>query len=1220
MTIKDLLKRNLSRKIEEVIQLNQAEEETVHEEITEYVATGSIRRQYRDLLEAINHSRTEPTSGVGVWISGFFGSGKSSFAKNLGYVLANRSVKGERASELFKERLEDPDVSDLIDVINTSMPAEVVMFDVQKDKSQAGHGALSISPFVYRVLLRELDYAEDFDVAEIEITLEQEGRLDDFIRLFDDRYAEGKPNLGWMRTGRKGALKWERIGMTLHTLDPETYPRPESFTESLVQNRVDVTPNLVVQRSFDLMERRRPGKALIFLIDEVGQYVAYSQERLEDLRALVELFGAEGSKRLRANRVPAQAWFIVTAQERLEDVVSAIGDDKKILIAKVQDRFPHRVDLSQADVREVASRRVLSKTPEGQERLRGIFTQNEGKINDACRLDSRSRGTEMRSKEFADFYPYLPHYVDLSIDIMAGIRLQPGAMKHMGGSNRTIISQVYEMLVNPRTDFASKPVGSLVSLDTIYDLIEGQVGTSTRNDIAEITTSFSSAPEDNVWPSRVAKVIALLEFVRDLPRTRENIAALLVDGVEEAAPVTEVGDALERLVAAQFIRDTGEGYKLQTAHEKSWEAEKQRYRDLRPRDRDEISREIVSEVFDQTNLKRYVYKGGLKTFAISVGLDGSVIQGGGQIPLSISLAENGDERAGKLGEAVKLSRERREEVFWVFALDPEIDRLAADYHASGRMVSRYQQVQSMSNISNEDAASLSGERNDHRRLQNRLREKFSQALAAGTGVFRGVPRDASDLGGTYSEGLRALLDRAVPDLYPKLDLGSPKLSGKEPEEVLRATNLQGLPPVFYDGDEGLGLVVSQDGKYVPNASAEVSKEVMDHLKGEHAYGNKVTGKLLEAHFGGMPYGWDKDVLRLVLAVLLRSGSMEVTHQGRRYRNHQDPQSRTPFAAIPAFRAASFAPRDVIDLGTLIAAVRQYENLTGGDVDVEEGAISTAFKKVATDEMSTLVPAISEARANDLPVVGTLYEYRDILQNVLDSASDDVVRILAGEGKSFGDSRETARLIREALSPDNLRLIRSSRAALSGMWPVLSGRPEGEGSKEPADELAALISSGEYYANLHRMETLSGKVSAAYRALYAATHGKRREAYEAALASLEKSGEWLDLASETRSQIAAPLARRSCGEADLPEGAATCRKCGATVGQMESDLAAAGGLTVRAHESILVAIAPEIPVEKVRVAAFFDGALESPETVDAAVERFREHLLKLVAEGARIVLE
>src|SRR5712692_12051654 len=114
MQIKDLLKRDLRERIEEVIKLSQDDEETVYTEITEYVATDRIREHYRTLLRAIAEAPAEPHEGIGVWISGFFGSGKSSFAKNLGYVLANRVVQGESASSLFLRQVESKRISEYV--------------------------------------------------------------------------------------------------------------------------------------------------------------------------------------------------------------------------------------------------------------------------------------------------------------------------------------------------------------------------------------------------------------------------------------------------------------------------------------------------------------------------------------------------------------------------------------------------------------------------------------------------------------------------------------------------------------------------------------------------------------------------------------------------------------------------------------------------------------------------------------------------------------------------------------------------------------------------------------------------------------------------------------------------------------------------------------------------------------------------------------------------
>src|SRR5881296_1549488 len=134
-TIRDLLARDLGQKIEEIIKVDQTDEQSVYAEITEYVATDRIKDQYRDLLRAIAEAPADPSEGIGVWISGFFGSGKSSFAKNVGYALANPRLLGEPASQLFEAQVADRRISELVDFINVRIPTEVIMFDVSVDRA-----------------------------------------------------------------------------------------------------------------------------------------------------------------------------------------------------------------------------------------------------------------------------------------------------------------------------------------------------------------------------------------------------------------------------------------------------------------------------------------------------------------------------------------------------------------------------------------------------------------------------------------------------------------------------------------------------------------------------------------------------------------------------------------------------------------------------------------------------------------------------------------------------------------------------------------------------------------------------------------------------------------------------------------------------------------------------------------------------------------------------
>src|SRR5438093_549602 len=282
--IGDLITRDLSRKIEEIIKVDQVDEQSVYTEITEYVVTSRLREHYRTLLKAIAEYSSDPHEGTGVWVSGFFGSGKSSFAKNLGYVIGDRTVLGRRAADLFKAQLDDSQCAAFIDLVNRTMPTELVMFDVQTDRASGGSGSVSISHYLYRALLRALDYAEDFDIAELEQSLEADGRLDDFVRRFESRY-------GPWRTRRKMAQKMNEASAVLHEMDRATYAQPDSWARGQAGKRVEITPAGLVEKTFELAARRRPGKAITFVVDEVGAYVARSAEKIEDLRAVVEQFG-----------------------------------------------------------------------------------------------------------------------------------------------------------------------------------------------------------------------------------------------------------------------------------------------------------------------------------------------------------------------------------------------------------------------------------------------------------------------------------------------------------------------------------------------------------------------------------------------------------------------------------------------------------------------------------------------------------------------------------------------------------------------------------------------------------------------------------------------------------------------------------------------------------------------------------------------------------------
>ncbi len=141
-----------------------------------------------------------------------------------------------------------------------------------------------------------------------------------------------------------------------------------------------------------------------------------------------------------------------------------------------------------------------------------------------------------------------------------------------------------------------------------------------------------------------------MEFVRDLPRTENNIAALLVDRSGNGTPLPEVQKSLSELLKAQFIKNTEDGYKLQTAQEKNWETEKRSYLEPKPAERNKIKREVITEVFSDPKLKSYRFKD-LKTFKVGLSVDGVKAGADEQICISMMLAEDSEEFSSKLNEA-----------------------------------------------------------------------------------------------------------------------------------------------------------------------------------------------------------------------------------------------------------------------------------------------------------------------------------------------------------------------------------------------------------------------------------------------------------------------------------------------------------------------------------------------------------------------------------------
>jgi hypothetical protein len=363
------------------------------------------------------------------------------------------------------------------------------------------------------------------------------------------------------------------------------------------------------------------------------------------------------------------------------------------------------------------------------------------------------------------------------------------------------------------------------------------------------------------------------------------------------------------------------------------------------------------------------------------------------------------------------------------------------------------------------------------------------------------------------------------------------------------------------------------------------------------------------------------MLRLVLAVLFRAGAIKVSVGGQEFDTYADPRSREPFTNNTKFKSAVFTPVKPIDIQVLTQAIKNYEHLTGSTVsDVEKNAVATAARAYAAEELKSLFPVGERVRARRLPVLETIEEYRAILDSMASGSAEECISVLAGGVATLEQGRGRARRIADCLSDQGLLVLEKAALAADEMTPVLSARGDAE-AEAKGGRLRELLDSKEFYEGMPEIDSITRAVAARYQELYAARHSSRAEQYESAISRIRNRDEWNRVPDSMREAVLQPLASRACSELDQHDGGLSCRVCHSGIAEMEADIEALGARFARVVSDVQRLTTPrDVRIERVRIAEFLQGSLESADQVRAAVTRLQEHLLKLLDEGVKIIVE
>lgn len=345
MQIKNMFEKKIDRDIKGVIKVGQSDEENVYQELDEYVVTKELLKHFRDFFNNYEKGVDGYTDKMGVWISGFFGSGKSHFLKILSYLLKNSTVEGKRAIEYFTDgkKIEDPMLIAEMTKAGT-IESDVMLFNIDsKGSAKVGSGKEAIVEVFMKVFNEMQGYCGSIPyLAEFERQLDNEGRFEEFKEKF-----EANAGAPWEKKRQAFAVIQDKVVKTLVEMNFMSEEAARNWCKNAKGN-YDLSIEKFVSLVQEYCAKKGPNHHVIFLVDEIGQYIADDTQLMLNLQTIVEDLGTA---------CKGKAWVIVTSQEDIDSITKTKGND----FSKIQGRFDTRLSLSASNVDEVIRKRVLAK-------------------------------------------------------------------------------------------------------------------------------------------------------------------------------------------------------------------------------------------------------------------------------------------------------------------------------------------------------------------------------------------------------------------------------------------------------------------------------------------------------------------------------------------------------------------------------------------------------------------------------------------------------------------------------------------------------------------------------------------------------------------------------------------------------------------------------------------------------------------------------------------
>ena len=553
MIIRDMFRDDINRKVNGVIKVDQDSADVIDQEVREYVITKELKKHFISFFNYYGDSFDTPTADMGVWISGFFGSGKSHFLKMLSYILENREVNGVKTVERFREKFADDPATFMLVDNATKGETETILFNIDiegpinKDKT-------AVLRVFAKMFYNHLGfYGENLKIAMLEKYIDQCGKTEEFRKVF-----EAKKGKSWLEQRKAFAFNGKYIVPTLMEVlgmseeDAKNWFNDKSAVDFSIAQLVDDIKNYVATKPKNFR--------LVFMIDEVGQYVGTDTDMLLNLQSLTEKIGSE---------CEGKVWVICTGQEAIDEIIKVRADE----FSRIQARFKTRLSLTSSSVDEVVQKRILKKKADVEPQLEALYTENDSVLRNLFSFTDSILDIKGYSgpQEFSANYPFVPYQFIVMQKVFNEIRKHGNAGKHQSNGERSMLSGFQEAAQKVQNCDEYTLVPFYLFYDTVHTFLDGSI----RRVIERCQKAADTGAGIEQYDVNVLKLLYLVRYVDDIKATLDNIVILMADDIrtDKITLREAVRNSLGRLLSQNYIGRTGDTYNFLTDEEQDIQRE-----------------------------------------------------------------------------------------------------------------------------------------------------------------------------------------------------------------------------------------------------------------------------------------------------------------------------------------------------------------------------------------------------------------------------------------------------------------------------------------------------------------------------------------------------------------------------------------------------------------------------------------------------------------------